>query len=118
MNTLNALVFCLSISPILIWLSLMVFIFFLTIGLYGMALIFIVSLAASFHPDKDLGLFQTLWFALRHIYSIAPSYISSILDKTILPFEFAWNFAKFDHPIIAFLIWLSIFFVVYNSYRK
>ena len=83
-----------------------------------MAFILFLSVATSFNPDKDLGLFQALWFALREILSNAPSYISFTLDKTFFPFEFAWNFAKFDHPIIAFLIWLSIFFVLYTTYRK
>ena len=66
---------------------------------------------------SELGIFEAAAFTLKEIFKIVPLYVAKTLDWAGYPFTFAWEFAKHDHPLIAFAIWFILLMLVAEKTR-
>ena len=84
----------------------------IALGLYAIFGLIILRLVINFHPDNELAFFDSLWLPFRFILTNTPYYVSHAIEWILYPFEYSWKFAKYDHPVIAFLVWFFLIMAV------
>ena len=105
--TINALIFLVSLSPI--WILLTVGKAFIIFIIY-LAKSALIIFAGAYGVITSFESFKFYEFINQLLISIMQMVLKPLLTWDDI-FPMFWDFARWEHPVIAFLIWFLGFFI-------